>query len=180
MKDEVPPTDLGALLARTRTIAVVGLSPSPHRTSYGVSQYMKARGFRIVPVNPNTREVFGEKAYPTLKEAARHEKIDLVNVFRQAEDVPPVMDEAIAIGAPALWMQLVCLNLAAAAKGRAASDSTASMRTPDLCRRITAPMPLINPPPPNGTTTASISFRSSRISMPMVALPATTACSATG
>ena len=120
MKDEVPPTDLGALLARTRTIAVVGLSPSPHRTSYGVSQYMKARGFRIVPVNPNTREVFGEKAYPTLKEAARHEKIDLVNVFRQAEDVPPVMDEAIAIGAPALWMQLGIINQAAAAKGRAA------------------------------------------------------------
>ena len=67
---------------------------------------MQARGFRIVPVNPNTREVFGEKAYPTLTEAAKHEKIDLVNVFRHAEDVPPVMDEAIAIGAPAVWLQL--------------------------------------------------------------------------
>jgi predicted CoA-binding protein len=120
MKDATPPTDIGALLARTRTIAVVGLSPSPHRTSYGVSQYMKARGFRIVPVNPNTREVFGEQAYPTLTEAAKHEQIDLVNVFRRAEDVPPVMDEAIAIGAPALWMQLGIINEAAAAKGRAA------------------------------------------------------------
>ena len=148
MKDEVPPTDLGALLARTRTIAVVGLSPSPHRTSYGVSQYMKARGFRIVPVNPNTREVFGEKAYPTLKEAARHEKIDLVNVFRQAEDVPPVMDEAIAIGAPALWMQLGIINQAAAAQGRAAGMDVASATgAPAICR----PPATSNPPaPPTG------------------------------
>ena len=84
MTQVAPTTDIGALLARTRTIAVVGLSPRPHRISYGVSQYMRARGFRIVPVNPNTSEVFGEKAYPTLTEAAKHEKIDLVNVFRNA------------------------------------------------------------------------------------------------
>ncbi len=120
MKEPVAPVDIRALLGRIRTIAVVGLSPRPHRTSYGVSQYMQARGFRIVPVNPNTREVLGQKAYPTLAEAARHEKIDLVNVFRNAPDVPPVMDEAIAIGAPALWMQLGILNEAAAVKGRAA------------------------------------------------------------
>ncbi|RZL89797.1 MAG: CoA-binding protein [Variovorax sp.] len=120
MNNAAPPTDIAALLARTRTIAVVGLSPRPHRTSYGVSQYMRSRGFRIVPVNPNTREVFGEKAYPTLTEAAKHEKIDLVNVFRNAPDVPPVMDEAIAIGAPAVWMQLGIIHEAAAAKGRAA------------------------------------------------------------
>ena len=111
---------MGALLGRARTIAVVGLSPKPHRTSYAVSQYMKARGYRIVPVNPNAREVFGETAYPTLTEAARHEKIDLVNVFRNSVDVPPVMDEAIAIGAPAVWLQLGIRHDGAAAKAQAA------------------------------------------------------------
>jgi predicted CoA-binding protein len=112
--------DLADLLARTRTIAVVGLSPKPHRTSYAVSQYMREHGFRVIPVNPNAREVFGERAYATLAEAARHEKIDLVNVFRNSEDVPPVVDEAIAIGAPAIWLQLGIRHDAAAARAQAA------------------------------------------------------------
>ncbi len=118
--EEIRSPNLGALLARTRTIAVVGLSPKPHRTSYAVSAYMKAQGFRIVPVNPNAREVFGEPAYASLAEAARHEKIDLVNVFRNSEDVPPVIDEAIAIGAPAVWLQLGIRHDEAAAKAQAA------------------------------------------------------------
>ena len=112
--------DIRALLARTRTIAVVGLSPKPHRTSHGVASYMLAQGFRIVPVNPNAREVFGETAYATLAEAAQHAQIDLVNVFRRSEDVPPVMQQAIAIGAPAVWLQLGIRNDAAAAQARAA------------------------------------------------------------
>ena len=120
MLHELPDTELRALLARTRTIAVVGLSPSLHRTSHGVASYMRAHGFRIIPVNPNAQEVFGEKAYPTLTEAARHAQIELVNVFRRSEDVPPVMQEAIAIGAPAVWLQLGIRNDEAAAQARAA------------------------------------------------------------
>lgn len=112
--------DIDAILKRTRTIAVVGLSPTPHRTSHGVAQYMLAAGYRVIPVNPNAREIFGEKCYPTLTEAAKHEKIDLVNVFRRTEDVPPVMDEAIAMHAPAVWLQLGIRNDPAAAKARAA------------------------------------------------------------
>ncbi len=117
---ELSDAELRALLARTRTIAVVGLSPKPHRTSHGVASYMRTHGYRIVPVNPNASEVFGEKAYATLTEAAQHEQIDLVNVFRRSEDVPPVMQEAIAIGAPAVWLQLGIRHDAAAAQAQAA------------------------------------------------------------
>ncbi|MDR2852736.1 MAG: CoA-binding protein [Burkholderiaceae bacterium] len=112
--------NIPALLARIRTIAVVGLSPKPQRTSYEVADYMRRQGYRIVPVNPNTREVFGMRAYPSLTAAAQHESIDLVNVFRNAEDVPPVIDEAIAIGAPAVWLQRGIRHDAAAARARAA------------------------------------------------------------
>ena len=108
------------ILNHCRTIAVVGLSPQPHRASFDVSRYMQANGYRIIPVNPNATEVLGEKAYPSLTEAARHEKIDLVNCFRNSEDIPPVVDEAIAIGAKAVWMQLGISNPAAAAKAEAA------------------------------------------------------------
>ncbi len=111
---------IGWILAHCRTIAVVGLSPKPHRASYEVAQYMQARGWRIIPVNPQAREVLGEPAYATLEEAARHERIDLVNVFRQSEDVPPVVDEAIAIGARALWLQLGICHDAALARASAA------------------------------------------------------------
>ena len=103
-----------------RTIAVVGLSPKPHRASFDVSRYMQAAGYRIIPVNPNATEVLGEKAYATLKEAAQHEKIDLVNCFRNSEDIPPIVEDAIAIGAKAVWMQLGVSNAAAAASAEAA------------------------------------------------------------
>lgn len=108
------------ILKNTQTIAVVGLSPKPHRASFGVSRYMQAQGYRIIPVNPNATEALGEKSYPSLTEAAKHEKIDLVNCFRNSEDIPPIVDEAIAIGAKAVWMQLGIENRAAAAKALAA------------------------------------------------------------
>jgi predicted CoA-binding protein len=108
------------ILTHCRTIAVVGLSPQPHRPSFDVARYMQGQGYRIVPVNPNATEVLGEKAYATLTEAARHEKIDLVNCFRNSEDIPPVVDEAIAIGAKAIWMQLGISHPEAAAKAEAA------------------------------------------------------------
>ena len=117
----IPPAErMPHILNHCRTIAVVGLSPKPHRASFDVARYMQANGYRIIPVNPNAAEVLGEKAYSTLAEAAKHEKIDLVNCFRNSEDIPPVVDEAIAIGAKAVWMQLGIANAPAAAKAEAA------------------------------------------------------------
>jgi predicted CoA-binding protein len=101
-------------LAHCKTIAVVGLSPKPHRDSFRVAKYMQAHGFRIVPINPNASEVLGEKAYASLTEAAQHERIDMVNCFRNAEDIPPIAKEAIAIGAKSLWLQIGVANHIAA------------------------------------------------------------------
>ena len=110
------------ILATCRTVAVVGLSPKAHRASFDVSRYMQTHGWRIIPVNPMAagQTILGETVYATLQEAARHEKIDLVNVFRNAEDVPPVVTDAIAIGAPALWLQLGIRHDAALERARAA------------------------------------------------------------
>ncbi|WP_310613661.1 CoA-binding protein [Limnohabitans sp.] len=101
-------------LANCQTIAVVGLSPKPHRDSFRVAKYMQDHGFRIVPINPNAHEVLGEKAYASLTEAAQHARIDMVNCFRNSEDIPPIAAEAIAIGAKSLWLQLGVVNDAAA------------------------------------------------------------------
>jgi predicted CoA-binding protein len=97
-------------LTNCTTIAVVGLSPKPHRDSFRVAKYMQDHGFRIVPINPNAPEVLGEKAYASLTEAARHERIDMVNCFRNSKDIPPIAAEAIAIGAKSLWLQLGVVN----------------------------------------------------------------------
>ncbi|MDO9112852.1 MAG: CoA-binding protein [Polaromonas sp.] len=117
----IPPADrLPYILTHCRTIAVVGLSPKPHRASFDVARYMQGQGYRIIPVNPNATEVLGEKAYASLTEAAQHEHIDLVNCFRNSEDIAPIVDEAIAIGAKAVWMQLGIRHPAAAAQAEAA------------------------------------------------------------
>ncbi len=84
---------IDACLAHCRTIAVVGLSPKTHRNSFRVSQYMQARGYRIVPINPNASEILGERVYATLSEAAQHERIDMVNCFRNANDIAPIAQE---------------------------------------------------------------------------------------
>ncbi len=114
--------DIAHILATCRTVAVVGLSPKPHRDSYEIAQYMQVQGWRIIPINPAAQvtEILGQRVYPNLVEAAKHEKIDLVDVFRNSADVPPVADEAIAIGAQALWLQLGIEHPASAAKARAA------------------------------------------------------------
>jgi predicted CoA-binding protein len=91
------------LLRNCKTIAVVGLSSNPWRASYGVSEYMKSAGYRIIPVNPNEVEVLGEKAWPTLDDVP--EPVDLVNIFRQPQFVPEVVEAAIRIGAKGVWMQ---------------------------------------------------------------------------
>ena len=91
------------ILKECRTIAVVGLSSNPGRPSYSVAGYMKRQGYRVIPVNPHEVNVFGEQAYPSL--AAIPDKIDLVNVFRRSEEAGAVVDEAIRIGAKAVWLQ---------------------------------------------------------------------------
>jgi hypothetical protein len=107
---------IGELLSRTRTIAVVGLSSDPMRPSFGVSQYMQSKGYRVIPVNPNESSVLGEKAYRTLSDIA--EKVDLVDVFRRPEFVPEIVDEAIRLKIPAVWLQEGVVHSAAAQKAR--------------------------------------------------------------
>jgi uncharacterized protein len=106
------------ILRESKTIAVVGLSSNPMRPSFGVTEYMQDAGYRIIPVNPNEREVLGEKSYARLEDVP--EKIDIVNVFRRAEEVLPVVESAIRIGAKVLWMQSGVENEEAAEKARAA------------------------------------------------------------
>ncbi len=106
------------ILRGARTIAVVGLSSNPMRASHGVAEYLKNAGYRIIPVNPNETEVLGEKAYARLEDVP--EPVDIVDVFRRAEEVPAVAESAIGIGAKVLWMQLGIENAEAAEKARAA------------------------------------------------------------
>jgi predicted CoA-binding protein len=106
------------ILRESKTIAVVGLSSNPMRPSFGVTEYMQEAGYRIIPVNPNEREVLGEKSYARLEDVP--EKIEIVNVFRRAEDVAPVVESAIRVGAKVVWMQSGIENEAAAEKALAA------------------------------------------------------------
>ena len=109
---------IGDLLRKVKTIAVVGLSDKPLRPSHGVSLYMQQQGYRIIPVNPNIQSVLGEKAYASLKDVP--EKIDLVDIFRRSEFVPALIDEAIALTIPAVWMQEDVIHEQAAGKARQA------------------------------------------------------------
>ena len=109
---------IGDLLKTARTIAVVGLSNKPLRPSHGVALYMQQQGYRIIPVNPNIQRVLGEKAYSSLKEVP--EKIDVVNIFRRPEFVPEVVEQAIALRVPAVWMQEEVIHEPAAARARQA------------------------------------------------------------
>lgn len=104
------------LLKSAKTIAVVGLTDSPARPSYGVSGYMQSQGYRIIPVNPLIAESLGEKSYPTLLEVP--ERIDIVNIFRRPDAVPEVVDQAIDLKVPAIWMQEGVIHEEAAQKAR--------------------------------------------------------------
>ncbi len=104
------------LLTRTRTIAIVGLSDKPERDSNEVARYLKSQGYRILPINPMLTEVLGEKAYPSLTALPPGTKVDIVDIFRRSDQVAPVVDEALAIGAGAIWMQLGVSTAEAAAK----------------------------------------------------------------
>ena len=109
---------IAELLKRTKTIAVVGLSNSPLRPSHGVSAYMQTQGYRIIPVNPNIHSALGERAYASLADVP--EKIDLVNVFRRPEYVDEIVDQAIQLKIPAIWMQEGVINQRAAEIARQA------------------------------------------------------------
>lgn len=112
------PDPIRDLLAKAKTIAVVGLSDNPLRPSHGVSAYMQDQGYKIIPVNPTITAALGQKAYPSLLEV--REKIDIVNVFRRPEFVDEIADDAIRLQVPILWMQEDVVNEAAAEKARAA------------------------------------------------------------
>ena len=108
------------ILESYKTIAVVGISAKEGRPALYVPDYMRAQGYTIIPVNPTLTEWQGIKAYPDLKSIPASEKIEIVNIFRKPEDVPPVVDDAIAVGAKVVWMQSGIVNETAAAKARAA------------------------------------------------------------
>ena len=102
--------ELRALLGAARTIAVVGLSSKPNRPSLSVAGYLQEHGYRIVPVNPRETEVLGEPAYPTLRDIPSDIQVDVVDVFRRAEETPEVARDAVAIGAKVLWLQADIVN----------------------------------------------------------------------
>ena len=116
-------------LRQARTVAVVGCSPQPHRDSFDVARYLQTAGYRILPVNPvvaasSQTQILGERCYASLADAAQAlpagQRIDIVVIFRRSDDVPPVVDEAIAVSAGAVWMQLGIAHAQAAARAQAA------------------------------------------------------------
>jgi len=122
--ESLPNSDpIGELLRKSKTIAVVGLSCNPMRASHGVSAYMQSHGYRIIPVNPKIEECLGEKAYASLldiPDAVVPGKIDIVNVFRRPEFVEEIVDQAIQLKVPAIWMQEDVIHDEAAEKARKA------------------------------------------------------------
>jgi uncharacterized protein len=118
MSSSPQPDAIADLLKRSKTIAVVGLSDSPLRPSHGVSAYMQANGYHIIPVNPEIKGALGEDAYASLLDVP--EKIDIVNIFRRPEFVDKVVDQAIQLKVPAIWMQEEVINEKAAEKARKA------------------------------------------------------------
>jgi predicted CoA-binding protein len=119
--------EIGKLLKTAKTIAVVGLSDSPLRPSYGVSAYMQSNGYKIIPVNPSIKGALGEKAVPAISDVK--EKIDILDVFRRSEFVPEIVDEAIRLEIPAIWLQEGVIHEEAAAKARKAGIQVVM----DLC-----------------------------------------------
>jgi hypothetical protein len=119
------------ILLSARTIASVGLSSNPEKESFWIVKYLQDQGYRIIPVNPMADEILGEKAYPDLESVP--EKIDVVQVFRKPEDVPPVVDSAIKVGAKAVWMQEGIVHKEAAQKAREAGLQVVM----DACMRVT-------------------------------------------
>ncbi len=106
------------ILTAGKAVAVVGISSKSEKASHIVGKYLKEHGYRVIPVNPNEKEVLGEVCYPALTSVP--EPVDVVDIFRRSEDVPPIVDEAIRMKAKAIWMQEGVVNEEAAARARAA------------------------------------------------------------
>jgi predicted CoA-binding protein len=109
---------LRRILKQSKTIAVVGLSADWWRPSYFAAKYMQEHGYRVIPVNPRYPEILGQKCYPSLRDIP--ERVDIVDCFRKSDDIGPIADDAIAVGAKVLWMQIGVINHAASEKARAA------------------------------------------------------------
>jgi hypothetical protein len=123
-------TNLIRLLDTHRVIAMVGLSARADRPSNSVARYLLARGYTVIPVNPAVSEILGQRCYASLHDIPV--KVDMVDVFRKADDVPPIADAAIAIGAKSLWLQLGIINETAAAKASAAGLNVVMDRCPKI------------------------------------------------
>ena len=123
--------ELKDILLSSKTIASVGLSSNQEKDSFWIVSYLQEQGYRIIPVNPTATEILGEKVYPNLE--AIPDKVDVVQVFRKSEDVPPVVDSAIKIGAKVVWMQAGIVNAEAAQKAREAGLQVVM----DACMRMT-------------------------------------------
>ena len=134
--------EMQEILLSTKTIASVGLSSNQEKESFWIVSYLKEQGYRIIPVNPTATEILGEKVYPNLESIP--DQVDVVQVFRKSEDVPPVVDSAIKIGAKVVWMQEGIVNEAASQKAREAGLQVVM----DACMRATHRR-LIGPKPVN-------------------------------
>ena len=111
-------SNIDKILETCKAVAVVGLSPRPERDSNGVAAYIQEKGYRIIPVNPSATEILGERCYPDLRSVP--DPVDVVDIFRRAEEVPAIVDDAIKIGAKAVWMQKGVVSEEGASAARAA------------------------------------------------------------
>jgi len=116
MKEE----EIREILAQCKNVAVVGISPKEDRPSYGVASYLQSKGYRIIPVRPDGDTLMGERVYPSLTQIPKEIEVDIVDIFRRPEDVPPIVDEAIRRGAKVVWMQEGIIHEEAAARARRA------------------------------------------------------------
>ena len=132
---------LREILLAAKTIASVGLSSNQGKESFWIASYLKKQGYRVIPVNPTADEILGEKAYPDLQSVP--EKIDVVQIFRKPEDVPPVVEDAIQVGAKVIWMQEGIVNYEAAQKAEEAGLQVVM----DACMRSTHRRLMIGPKP---------------------------------
>ena len=119
-----------AVLATPKIVAVVGCSPSPERDSHRIARLLQARGHRVIPVNPGHREILGETCYASLRDIP--EQVDMVDIFRRSEQVASIVDEAIAVGAKIVWMQLGVIDERAAAKAQNAGLTVMMDRCPAI------------------------------------------------
>jgi len=128
--------DIAQIAEKTRVIAVVGLSPKADRPSHGVARFLQGMGYRIIPVNPGHagETILGEPTYASLSEIPESESVDMVDIFRRSESVPPIVDEALAVlpGLRTVWMQIGVMHEGAAEKARAAGVTVVQNRCPKI------------------------------------------------